>query len=189
MLIENLKKLVQIGNSVVVVEHDEDIMRESDHIIDIGPRAGVHGGEVIFQGTYDQICTSRTSETGKYLSYKKSVERKNPKQVLLHIPQKAISKKSLISPHFATLSPTSPKISIVGATENNLKNVSVDIPLGVMTVVTGVSGSGKSSLIMDTLSVAAVNHFNESTHTVGKHTHISGLETLDKAIIIDQAPI
>ena len=166
MLIKNLKRLATIGNSVIVVEHDEDIMRESDYIIDIGPRAGVHGGEVIFAGTYAEIVASKNSETGEYLSGRKYVQRrhsidKNPKAY----------------------------IAIMWAEENNLKNINVRIPLGCLTVITGVSGSGKSSLIIDILSVALQNHFNGSTHTVGKHRSIEWLENVDKAIIIDQSPI
>lgn len=166
MLIKNLKRLASIGNSVVVVEHDEDIMRESDHIIDIGPRAWVHGGEVIFSGTFEELIQSDTSETGAYLAGKKSVIRR-------HFIDK-------ISPEY---------IAIMGAEENNLKNLNVRIPLNCLTVVTGVSGSGKSSLIIDILSVALQNHFNGSTHSVGKHRSIEWLENVDKAIIIDQSPI
>ncbi len=166
MLIKNLKRLASIGNSVIVVEHDEDIMRESDYIIDIGPRAGIHGGEVIFTGTFEQILKAKNSETGEYLSGKKSVVRR-------HFVDK-------ISPEY---------IAIMGAEENNLKNLNVRIPLNCLTVVTGVSGSGKSSLIIDILSVALQNHFNGSTHPVGKHRSIEWLENVDKAIIIDQSPI
>jgi excinuclease ABC subunit A len=165
MLIKNLKRLASIGNSVIVVEHDEDIMRESDYIIDIGPRAWVHGGEVIFTGTYEQILKVKNSDTGDYLACRKSVERR----------------------HFVDKPST--YIAIMGAEENNLKNINVRIPLGCLTVVTGVSWSGKSSLIIDILSVVAQNHFNGSTHPVGKHRSIEWLENVDKAIIIDQSPI
>ena len=149
MLIKNLKRLASIGNSVIVVEHDEDIIRESDYIIDIGPRAGIHGGEVIFTGTFAQILKAKNSETGGYLSGKKSVTRR-------HFVDK-------ISPEY---------IAIMGAEANNLKNLNVRIPLNCLTVVTGVSGSGKSSLIIDILSVSLQNHFNGSTHPVGKHRSI-----------------
>jgi excinuclease ABC subunit A len=148
MLIKNLKRLAHIGNTVIVVEHDEDIMHESDYIIDIGPGAGVHGGQVLFSGVYSEILGQKT-ETGFYLSGKKQVTRKNP------------VKKS--PKHF---------IEIYGATENNLKNINVRIPLECMTVVTGVSGSGKSSLIIDILANATMNHFHKSGLLVGKHTRI-----------------
>ncbi len=165
-LIKNLKRLASIGNSVVVVEHDEDIMHESDYIIDIGPRAWIHGGEVIFSGTYGEILKDKSSETGAYLSYKKNVERKN----------------------FVIDKPTK-YIAILGAEENNLKNINVRIPLNCLTVVTGVSGSGKSSLIVDILSNKIMNHFHGSAVHIGKHRSVEGLENIDKAIIIDQAPI
>lgn len=149
MLIKNLKRLARIGNSVIVVEHDEDIMQESDYIIDIGPRAGVHGGEVIFSGTYSEILADTSSETGQYLSGRKNITRRN----------------------FVTKKP-SEFISILGAEENNLKNINVRIPLQCLTVVTGVSGSGKSSLIIDILSNKIMEHFHGSAVTIGKHRSI-----------------
>ena len=149
MLIANLKKLADIGNTVIVVEHDEDIMRESDYIIDIGPGAGVHGGEIIFSGTYSELIQSKKTETALYLSGEKKIVRQN----------------------FAKPS-TKEFVSIYGAQENNLKNINVRFPLGCMTVVTGVSGSGKSSLVMDILSNAAYNYFNKSSLLVGKHDKI-----------------
>lgn len=166
MLITNLKRLAEIWNTVVVVEHDEDIMRESDHIIDIGPGAWVHGGEVLFSGTYSDLIKNGKTETADYLAGRKSVERRHP-----------VSK---MSKEF---------IEIYGATENNLKNINVRIPLGCMTVVTGVSGSGKSSLIMDILSQKLLNHFNGSTLPVGRHERVEGMSNIDKVIIIDQSPI
>ena len=166
MLIKNLKRLATIGNSVIVVEHDEDIMRESDYIIDIGPRAGVHGGEVIFMGTFEEIISAEDSETWRYLAGKNRVVRR----------------------HFVD-SKSTEFIAILWAEENNLKNINIRIPLGCLTVVTGVSWSGKSSLIIDILSVALQNHFNGSSHPVGKHRSIEWLENIDKAIIIDQSPI
>lgn len=165
MLIDNLKRLAKIGNTVVVVEHDEDIMRESDHIIDIWPGAGIHGGEVLFSGTYKDLLVSGT-HTADYLSCRKNVERKNP--------------VSIKPKHF---------LEIYGAKENNLKNINVRIPLECMTVVTGVSWSGKSSLIIDVLSQALLNKFNKSTLPVGRHDRIEGMSNLDKVIIIDQSPI
>ena len=166
MLIKNLKRLASIGNSVIVVEHDEDIMHESWYIIDIGPKAGVHWGEVIFTGTYADIIQDQKSETGMYLSGKKQVIRK----------------------HFVTKK-SKEFISIFWAEENNLKNINVRIPLGCLTVVTGVSGSGKSSLIVDILSNKIMNFFHGSAVTIGKHRSIEWLEYIDKAIIIDQSPI
>lgn len=166
MLIKNLKRLAQIGNSVIIVEHDEDIMRESDYIVDIGPRAGIHGGEIIFHGTYEEILNCSHSETGDYLASRKNVVRKN----------------------FVGEKPTE-FIGIHGATENNLKNINVRIPLGCLVVVTGVSGSGKSSLIVDILSNKILSHFHGSAVNIGAHRSIDGLEYIDKAIIIDQSPI
>lgn len=165
MLIDNLKKLAKIGNTVVVVEHDEDIMRESDHIIDIGPGAGVHGGEILFSGGYEELIRSKT-ETAEYLSNRKMIIRKHPVT-------------------------TAPKkfLEIYGAKENNLKDINVRIPLECMTVVTGVSGSGKSSLIIDILSNALLNYFNKSTLPVGRHDRVEGMSNIDKVIIIDQSPI
>ena len=165
MLIANLKRLANIGNTVVVVEHDEDIMRESDYIIDIGPGAGVHGGEVLFSGKYDDLLKSDT-QTADYLSLRKSVIRRNP---VTKSPKKFIE--------------------IYGAVENNLKNINVRIPLECMTVVTGVSGSGKSSLIIDILSNYLMNHFYPSSRQIGRHDRVEGVSNIDKTIIIDQSPI
>jgi excinuclease ABC subunit A len=165
MLIANLKRLAKIGNTVVVVEHDEDIMRESDHIIDIGPGAWVHGGEVLFSGKYDELLESDT-QTADYLSLRKNVTRRNP---VTKSPKKFIE--------------------IYGATENNLKNINVRIPLECMTVVTGVSGSGKSSLIIDILSNFLMNHFYPSGRSIGRHERVEGMANIDKTIIIDQSPI
>ncbi len=165
MLIANLKRLATIGNTVVVVEHDEDIMRESDHIIDIGPGAGVHGGEVLFSGKYEDLLKSKT-QTADYLSLRKSVIRNNP---VTKAPKKFIE--------------------IYGAKENNLKNINVRIPLECMTVVTGVSGSGKSSLIIDILSNYLMNFFYPSSRQIGRHDRVEGMANIDKVIIIDQSPI
>lgn len=165
MLIANLKRLAEIWNTVVVVEHDEDIMRESDHIIDIGPGAWVHGGEVLFSGKYEDLLKSST-QTAEYLSLRKSVTRRNPVTVL---PKKFLE--------------------IYGARENNLKNINVRIPLECMTVVTGVSGSGKSSLIIDILSNYLMNFFYPSARIIGEHDRVEGVANIDKVIIIDQSPI
>lgn len=165
MLIANLKRLAEIGNTVVVVEHDEDIMRESDYVIDIWPGAGVHGWNILFSWIYEDLLQGNT-ETAAYLSCRKNVERRHPVS-------------------------NNPKnfIEIYGATENNLKNINVRIPLECMTVVTGVSGSGKSSLVMDILAQYLLNYFNKSSLPVGTHSRIDGVSNIDKAIIIDQSPI
>lgn len=164
-LLATLKHLRDIGNSVIVVEHDEDTMLESDYIIDIGPGAGSHGGEVVFAGTPKQILKDKKSITGKYLSKKLSIEI--PKEV-----RKA-----------------SGYIKIKGARHNNLKNIDVDFPLGVMTCVTGVSGSGKSSLVNEILYKELAKKLNKAHTISGEHDAIEGLENLDKVIAIDQSPI
>ncbi len=164
-LIASLKKLRDLGNTLIVVEHDEETMREADRIIDIGPGAGIHGGEVVAEGTAEDLIRVPESVTGRYLSGD------------LEIPMPLKRKK-----------PTG-YIKIVGARENNLKNVTVDIPLGVMTVVTGVSGSGKSSLINEVLNKSLSKKLNRAFTIPGKHDRIEGTEQLDKVIDIDQSPI
>ena len=164
-LIASLKKLRDLGNTLIVVEHDEETMREADRIIDIGPGAGIHGGEVVAEGTVEDLIRVPESVTGRYLSGD------------LEIPMPLKRKK-----------PTG-YIKIVGARENNLKNVTVDIPLGVMTVVTGVSGSGKSSLINEVLNKSLSKKLNRAFTIPGKHDRIEGTEQLDKVIDIDQSPI
>jgi excinuclease ABC subunit A len=164
-LLATLKGLRDLGNTVIVVEHDETTMREADHIIDIGPGAGEHGGEIIFEGTPKQILRSAKSITGEYLAGKKKIE----------IPkQRRTSEKFL---------------EIKGAAEFNLKNIDVKIPLGVFTVVTGVSGSGKSTLINEILAKALAQKFYRSFAEPGKHKKILGVDNLDKVINIDQSPI
>jgi excinuclease ABC subunit A len=163
-LIDTLKHLRDLGNTLIVVEHDEDTMRAADFIVDIGEGAGVHGGKVVALGTVDDIIKSG-SVTGKFLSG----ERK------INIPaQRRLTDKF---------------VTVRGASENNLKNVTVKIPLGVFTAVTGVSGSGKSSLINQTLYPAAANMFNTVKQRVGKCDGIDGLDGIDKVINIDQSPI
>ncbi len=165
-LIGTLKNLRDLGNTVIVVEHDEDTMREADYIVDIGPGAGIHGGEVVACGTAEEIMACEKSITGQYLSGAKKIpvpkERRKPDGRFL---------------------------KIIGAAENNLKNIDVDIPLGVFTCITGVSGSGKSSLINEILYNYLAGTLNRARTHVGKVKEIQGSEYLDKVIAIDQAPI
>lgn len=165
-LLATLNHLRDIGNTLIVVEHDEDTMRQADFIVDIGPKAGEHGGQVIFSGTYDQILKCENSLTGGYLSGRLSI----PTPV-------------------ERLKPTKNKISIKGAFENNLKKVNVDIPLGLFVCVTGVSGSGKSSLVNHVLYKTLAKELNNAKCKAGKAKSIKGLENLDKVIDIDQSPI
>ena len=166
-LIATLKKLRDLGNSVLVVEHDEDTMYAADQIIDIGPGAGVHGGKVMAQGTAEEIKLISDSITGQYLSGKKQIK----------VPEKRRK-------------PVKGKcIEIIGATEHNLKNVTVKIPLGVFNCVTGVSGSGKSTLINEVLYKTIARDLNGSNEKPGKCNKIKGLENIDKIINIDQSPI
>ncbi len=164
-LLNTLKNLRDLGNSLIVVEHDEDTMLAADHIVDIGPGAGSHGGEVIAQGTAEEIMQIPGSVTGQYLSGR------------LQIPVPDTRKK-----------PTG-FLKVVGAAENNLKNVTVDIPLGVMTCVTGVSGSGKSSLVNEILYKHLAKSLNRARTIPGRHREIQGIDQLDKVINIDQSPI
>ena len=164
-LLGALKNLKDLGNTLVVVEHDEDTMRAADYIVDIGPRAGVHGGEIVATGTAEDIMKCKDSLTGAYLSGR------------IKIPVPTERKK-----------PTG-FITIKGARENNLKNIDVDIPLGVVTCITGVSGSGKSSLTNEILYKHLAKSLNRARTIPGKHDDITGLEQLDKVIDIDQSPI
>lgn len=164
-LLSTLQHLRDLGNSLIVVEHDEDTMLAADHIVDIGPGAGSHGGQVVAQGTAKEIMKCKESITGQYLSG------------AMKIPVPKIRKKS------------EAKLLIKGAKENNLKNIDVEIPLGVMTCVTGVSGSGKSSLVNEILYKRLARDLNRARTIPGKHDDIIGLEQLDKVIDIDQSPI
>ena len=164
-LLGTLKHLRDLGNSVIVVEHDEDTMREADFIVDIGPGAGEHGGEVVATGTAEEIMQNEASVTGAYLSGR------------IKIPVPEVRRE-----------PTG-WLKVIGAQENNLKNIDVNFPLGVMTCVTGVSGSGKSSLVNQILYKRLARDLNRARTIPGKHKAIEGLDQLDKVINIDQSPI
>ena len=165
-LIGTLKRMRDLGNTLIVVEHDEDTMRAADYIVDIGPGAGVHGGEVVCAGSLDDILKCDRSLTGQYLSGKRKIE----------VPEKRRSGNGNV-------------LKVIGAAENNLKNINVKIPLGVMTCVTGVSGSGKSSLVNEILCKSLTRTLNRARCIPGKHKGIEGVEQLDKVINIDQSPI
>ena len=164
-LLATLKNLRDLGNSLIVVEHDEDTMLAADYIVDIGPGAGEHGGEVVAVGNAEEIMANPASITGQYLSGKRKIpvpkERKKPTGWL----------------------------KVLGAAQNNLKNINVDIPLGVFTCITGVSGSGKSSLTNEILYKRLARDLNRARIIPGKHKEILGMEQLDKVIDIDQSPI
>lgn len=165
-LIATLKKLRDLGNTLIVVEHDEDTMRAADWIVDIGPAAGVHGGNVVYSGDVPGILKCKESITGQYLSGKKSI---------------AVPKERR--------KPSDKWLSVIGAAENNLKNINVDIPLGIFTCVTGVSGSGKSSLVNEIIYKHLFGKLNRGRVRAGKFKDMKGLENLDKVIMIDQSPI
>jgi excinuclease ABC subunit A len=166
-LLGTLRKLRDLGNSVIVVEHDEETIRAADHIIDLGPGAGPRGGEIVAQGTLDDILPAKNSLTGDYLSGRARIGI--PKQRAQPRPDGWIT--------------------VVGADENNLKNIDVSFPLGCLTCVTGVSGSGKSTLVDDILRRALFRHFYNSKDKPGAYKRIRGLEQIDKAVVIDQTPI
>jgi excinuclease ABC subunit A len=169
-LIESLIELRDLGNTVIVVEHDEETIETADHIIDLGPRAGVHGGHVVAEGTLEQVKTFPSSLTAKYLRGEARIE----------VPETRRPIKTLGVDN---------KLVIRGARQNNLKNLDVEIPLGVFIAVTGVSGSGKSTLVNDILYKALSRHFYDAADTPGEHDRIDGLELIDKVIDIDQSPI
>ena len=166
-LIETLTRLRNLGNTLIVVEHDEETIRTADWIVDIGPGAGEHGGKVVVSGSYEDLIASKESITGAYLSGRKSIE----------IPK--------------TRRPIDPKRKLVvkGAKENNLKDIEVEVPLGVFVSVTGVSGSGKSTLVNDILYTVLANKLNGARMVPGRHRTVSGIEHLDKVVHVDQSPI
>ena len=166
-LLQTLKNLRDMGNSVLVVEHDEDAIRSADYVIDIGPGAGVHGGFIVAQGTPAEVAANPASMTGDYLSGRKSISAPKTRRPL--DPDK--------------------QLRVVGAYGNNLKDVTLEIPGGLLTCITGVSGSGKSTLINDTLYAAAARHLYGSTSEPAPYKEISGLDLFDKVIAVDQAPI
>ena len=164
-LLESLRDLTDIGNTLIVVEHDEDTMKMADYIVDIGPGAGIHGGEIVAEGSLKDIENSERSITGQYLSGKKKIE----------IPDERRKPQDFIT--------------LTGCKENNLKNVTAKFPLGVFTAVTGVSGSGKSSLVNEILYKILAKELNRAKMRPGKYKTVKGLEKLDKVIQIDQSPI
>ena len=166
-LLETLRNLRDMDNTVLVVEHDEDAIRTADYLIDMGPGAGEHGGEVVATGSLQDILDCPTSLTGKYL---------NGEQSIAGPSQRRKAKKGL-------------NLSVVGACENNLQHVNADFPLGLMTCVTGVSGSGKSTLVLDTLYRGVAHKLGLKTEIIGRHTDIKGIEHIDKVVEIDQSPI
>ncbi len=166
-LIETLEKLRDLGNTLIVVEHDEDTIRTADWIVDVGPGAGEFGGEVVHSGSYEELVANERSITGDYLAGRR--------EITTPAKRRRIDKKR--------------KLTVVGAKANNLKNVTVDFPLGVLTAVTGISGSGKSSLVNDVLEKVLANKLNGARQVPGKHTRVNGVDQLDKVVHVDQAPI
>ncbi|MGJ9401923.1 excinuclease ABC subunit UvrA [Arthrobacter sp. KK5.5] len=166
-LIETLNRLRDLGNTLIVVEHDEDTIHQADWIVDIGPGAGEHGGQVVHSGSLEGLLANTESMTGDYLAGRRSIE--------IPAKRRKIDKKR--------------QLKIVGARENNLRDLTTHIPLGVMTAVTGVSGSGKSTLINDILYKVLANKLNGAKQVAGRHTRVEGLEQLDKVIHVDQSPI
>ena len=166
-LLKTLKQLRDIGNTVIVVEHDEDAIRSADYVVDIGPGAGVHGGFIVAEGTPEQVSANPASMTGDYLAGRRRIEA--PGKPRQPDPER--------------------QLKLIGARGNNLKNVTLELPVGLLTCITGVSGSGKSTLINDTLYAAAAKHLYGSTTEPAEHDEITGLDHFDKVINVDQSPI
>ncbi|MGB7362873.1 MAG: excinuclease ABC subunit UvrA [Rhodococcus sp. (in: high G+C Gram-positive bacteria)] len=166
-LIDTLTRLRNLGNTLIVVEHDEDTIRTSDWVVDIGPLAGERGGRVVHSGTYEALLTNPESLTGAYLSGRSSIE-------VPDVRRKVDAKRT---------------VSVIGAREHNLQNIDVSFPLGVLTSVTGVSGSGKSTLVNDILATVMANKLNGARQVPGRHTRVNGLDQLDKLVRVDQSPI
>ncbi|HKQ56031.1 MAG TPA: excinuclease ABC subunit UvrA, partial [Methyloceanibacter sp.] len=166
-LLDTLKSLRDMGNSVLVVEHDEEAILTADHVVDMGPGAGIHGGEVVAEGTPDEVMASPQSLTGQYLT----------------------GFKQIAAPKVRRKPTRGRRLSVLGARANNLKNITVDIPLGLFTAITGVSGGGKSTFLIETLYRAVVRKLTGAREVPGEHDAIEGLEHLDKVIDIDQSPI
>ncbi|MHB1124912.1 MAG: excinuclease ABC subunit UvrA [Ramlibacter sp.] len=195
-LIATLKHLRDIGNSVIVVEHDEDMIRAADHVIDLGPGAGIHGGRVMAQGTYDEVKATPASLTGQYLSGAKSIAIPRRRTPWLPAPDAETAKPA--KPRFPSTAAATPagsggrpvqELRVVGASGNNLKRVTVSFPVGLLTCVTGVSGSGKSTLVNDTLYAAVARTLYRAHEEPAPHEAIEGLEYFDKVINVDQSPI
>ncbi len=203
-LIGTLKHLRDIGNSVLVVEHDEDMMRAADHVIDMGPGAGIHGGQVIAQGTFDQVKANPKSLTGQYLAGTLKIDV--PAQRRPWLP--TVAAKAYQAKHPARFAPSPAAerraqrearhretlgdlqaLRVIGASGHNLQNVSVEFPVGLLTCVTGVSGSGKSTLVNDTLYAAAARTIHRANDEPAAHESIEGIEHFDKVINVDQSPI
>ncbi len=182
-LIKTLKYLRDLGNTVIVVEHDEDTIHNADHIVDIGPRAGEHGGEIIFEGNLEQLKKSKTL-TADYISKRRVITKE---QILKDIRN---IEKDVNDLEVERIKKTSGKyIEVLGASENNLKDISVKFPLGKFITVTGASGSGKSTLVNDILAKALMKEIYDSKDFPGKHKGINGVENIDKVVVIDQSPI
>ena len=165
-LLQTLRELTDLGNTLLVVEHDEDTLRQADWICDLGPGAGLEGGTVVANGPPNKVMKAKDSVTGAYLSGRRSIE-----------------------PPIERITPNGKWLEIKNAQHNNLSNIDVNIPLGCFTSITGVSGSGKSSLISGILAPALQRHLHNAEKLPGKHSSIEGLQHVDKAIIIDQSPI